>query len=401
MKKSTFVAIAEKIIAGISLVFVSPLLAAHALKQGLAGKPVVKRERVLAGDGQEIDVRVLYQRNTWSRTPLLWHVLVGDIALVGARLRRADAGMAAPGRCDQPGMFSLFELRRISGLDFIDEQQCNEEFAANNGLRQRLAIMARTLLATSMYHSKGALREVASFNVFGVRIDNFTMDKTLSSIARDVYNDAGTSYLFANAHTLNQAYSDADYRRILNNADYVLPDGSGIEVACRRMGVRREGNINGTDLLPLLCSQMEDKNQRLFMLGGEPGIADKAMKNMQKRVPGLVSAGCHHGFFDQSDCAELIKQINNSGADVLLVGLGQPIQEQWLSAHRDQIDIPVAMAVGGLFDFYAEKVSRAPLWLRELGMEWVWRLKEEPSRMWKRYIIGNPLFLMRLQKTAG
>jgi len=80
--------------------------------------------------------------------------------------------------------------------------------------------------------------------------------------------------------------------------------------------------------------------------------------------------------------------------------MGQPLQEQWILAHREQLNSPVVIAVGGLFDFYAEKVSRAPLWLRELGMEWIWRLLQEPGRMWKRYIIGNPLFLLRLRQAS-
>lgn len=401
MKKQTIIAITERFIAALSLIFISPLLAAHAIKQRIAKKPFIKRETIYRANGSTTDIMTLSERNTWSRSPMLCSVVTGDIALVGTRPRLADSNTATTIPFYQPGLFSLYELRRISGLDFIDEQQCDAEFEKNCSLGQRVAIILRTLAATTMYRNKTPLRDCEAFNVFGVRIDNFSMDKTLASVARDIFNDARTSYLFANAHTLNQAYNDASYRRTLNNADYLLPDGSGIEIACRRSGIHRKGNINGTDLLPLLCEQMARKNQRLFMLGGEPGIADKAMKNMQKRVPTLISAGCHHGFFDKENSESLIARINNSGADVLLVGLGQPIQEQWLAAHRDKITIPVAMAVGGLFDFYAEKVSRAPLWLRELGMEWVWRLKEEPSRMWKRYVIGNPLFLLRLQKHVG
>ncbi len=397
MNHRTAINYIERLVAAISLLFVSPLLALHALKQRAGGKPVLQTEDMIHANGKIFKAYTLSDRATLSRAPLLWNTLRGDIALVGTRLRASNSPLAQQ-ECYQPGMFSLFELRRISGLDFIDEQQCNAEFAANNGLRQRAAIIIKSLLAGSLYRNNAPLRDCESFQIFGVRIDNFSMDKTLASVARDIFNDAGTSYLFANTHTLNQAYGDANYRRTLNNADYLLPDGSGIEIACRRSGVQRKGNINGTDMLPLLCEQMARKNQRLFMLGGEAGIAEKAMKNMQARVPSLISAGCADGFFDKTDCSDIIARINRSGADVLLVGLGQPLQEQWLAAHRDQIDIPVAMAVGGLFDFYADKVSRAPLWLRELGMEWVWRLKEEPSRMWKRYIVGNPLFLLRLRR---
>jgi exopolysaccharide biosynthesis WecB/TagA/CpsF family protein len=136
------------------------------------------------------------------------------------------------------------------------------------------------------------------------------------------------------------------------------------------------------------------------MLGGEEGIAKSAIANMKKRFPTLRIAGTHNGFFDKSNCADVIADINHSQADIVLVGMGQPLQEQWVAEYRDQLETPVVMAVGGLFDFYAEKVSRAPLWLRELGMEWTWRLIQEPGRMWKRYIIGNPLFLLRIRRAV-
>jgi exopolysaccharide biosynthesis WecB/TagA/CpsF family protein len=153
-------------------------------------------------------------------------------------------------------------------------------------------------------------------------------------------------------------------------------------------------------MLPLLCEQLAANGKSIYMLGGEEGIAQSAMANMKTRYPNLRVAGTQNGFFDKNNCADVIADINLSQADIVLVGMGQPLQEQWVAEHRDQLDTPVVMAVGGLFDFYAEKVSRAPLWLRELGMEWTWRLIQEPNRMWKRYIIGNPLFLLRVRRTV-
>ncbi|WP_372764181.1 WecB/TagA/CpsF family glycosyltransferase, partial [Litorivivens sp.] len=205
---------------------------------------------------------------------------------------------------------------------------------------------------------------------------------------------------FANAHTLNLSYEDASFRDTLNNVDVLLPDGSGIEVACRRQGVRRKGNINGTDMLPLLCNTLAEKGGSVFFLGGEEGIASTAAQNLQKRTPGLHVAGTLNGFFDKDNCDDVIAQINAAQPDVLLVGMGQPLQERWVAQNRHRLDVPVVMAVGGLFDFYAEKVSRAPVWLRELGLEWTWRLLQEPGRMWKRYVIGNPLFLLRIRRAT-
>lgn len=106
-------------------------------------------------------------------------------------------------------------------------------------------------------------------------------------------------------------------------------------------------------------------------------------------------AGSHHGYFKAEDNAQIIAQINQSGADICLVAMGSPVQEQWLLDHANQLQCATALAVGGLFDFYSGKIPRAPRWLRELGFEWVWRLIQEPGTKFKRYVIGNPVFLFR------
>lgn len=249
-------------------------------------------------------------------------------------------------------------------------------------------------------HLESILRDVEEFNILGVRIDNWTMPQALASIDCGVRTRRPTTIFFANAHTLNLCYECSSYRKRLNQVDILLPDGSGIEVACRRQKIRRKANVNGTDMLPLLCDQLAASGRSLFMLGGEEGIARTAADNLLRRRTNLRIAGTRNGYFDHGDSGDIIAEINAAKPDVLLVGMGQPLQEAWVSEHRDQLDVPVVIAVGGLFDFFAEKVSRAPLWLRKRGMEWLWRLKEEPMRMWKRYIIGNPLFLVRIYRMA-
>ncbi|WP_373096453.1 WecB/TagA/CpsF family glycosyltransferase [Zhongshania sp.] len=353
---------------------------------------------------QILEAKTLHKRSKIHRAPLLWNILRGDIRLVGTRLLRIDDAIAADQEKSQfavkPGLFSLFELRRISGLEFIDEKTCNTEFAQNGGLKQRVAIVIKSLLAGMLYGNTKDLRNTPTFKVFGVEINNVTMNDALATIADSITKRAQKTVFFANAHTLNLAYENANFRELLNKVDYLLPDGSGIEVACRHAGIRRKGNINGTDMLPLLCEQLAASGKSIYMLGGEEGIAKSAMANMKKRYPALRVAGTKNGFFDKNSCADVVADINQSQADIVLVGMGQPLQEQWVAEYRDQLETPVVMAVGGLFDFYAEKVSRAPLWLRELGMEWTWRLIQEPGRMWKRYIIGNPLFLIRLRRST-
>jgi N-acetylglucosaminyldiphosphoundecaprenol N-acetyl-beta-D-mannosaminyltransferase len=121
---------------------------------------------------------------------------------------------------------------------------------------------------------------------------------------------------------------------------------------------------------------------------------------MLQRYPGLEIAGARDGYFRPEEEGAVIEAINGSGARILLVAFGAPRQELWIARWRDRLAPPVAMGVGGLFDFYSGRIPRAPVWMREIGLEWVFRLMQEPGRMWRRYVIGNPLFLYRVRKQA-
>lgn len=393
--------IGDRIIAAITVLALFPLILAHILLQHLYRRKVLDAHTLRGASNLPVKTYSLLGRATLSRVLLLLNVIRGDFALVGHRITAIGQAPSPSAGESLPGMFSLFELRRISGLDFIDEAACNREYSSKASLKTDLAIVIKSLLAGMLYSSNTELRDAEEFQIFGVNIKNVSMDSALSHIDGDIKAGRQTSIFFANAHTLNLAYDDNAFRNTLNSVDYVFPDGSGIEVACRRTGIRRKGNINGTDMLPLLCEQLARNGQGIYMLGGEEGIAEGAMASMLRRDKSLQSAGTHNGFFDKDNCGGLIEKINNSGADILLVGMGQPLQEEWVIKNRHKLKVAVVMAVGGLFDFYADKVSRAPIWLRELGMEWTWRLIQEPGRMWKRYIIGNPLFLIRLRKAAA
>jgi exopolysaccharide biosynthesis WecB/TagA/CpsF family protein len=176
----------------------------------------------------------------------------------------------------------------------------------------------------------------------------------------------------------------------------VYPDGIGVRLAAQMFGNGVEENINGTDLFPLLCQRLAGTSHGIFLLGAREGLAEKVAENMTERYPGITFAGCQHGYFTAENEDEVINQINASGASILLVALGAPQQELWLARNRDRLNVSVMMGVGGLFDYYSGRIERAPVWIREIGLEWFWRLLQEPGRMWQRYVIGNPLFLYRV-----
>ena len=203
-----------------------------------------------------------------------------------------------------------------------------------------------------------------------------------------------THVAFLNAHCANVARSNPAYQQALARADAVLPDGSGIALAARMKGVSLAANLNGTDLVPLLCARMARSGQAVYLLGGRPGVALAAGEALKLAHPGLVVAGAQHGYFGPEAERGVIDDINASGADLLLVALGVPEQDLWLQRVAPVLATPVTMGVGALFDFLANRVPRAPAALRRAGLEWIYRLYQEPQRMWRRYLLGNFAFLL-------
>lgn len=235
-------------------------------------------------------------------------------------------------------------------------------------------------------------------NWLGVQIDNTTDVAARLAIADRRPVDRCRIVNFVNPHCLNVGYRNATYRQALGNSDLVLPDGSGLKIAGRIRGEGVRANLNGTDLFPRLCGDARALGLSIYLLGARPGIAEQVAENMTRHFPGLHIAGTQDGYFDPAKSDAVIAAINDSGADLLFVAMGVPTQELWLAQAAPKLKVRTALGVGGLFDFYSGRISRAPVWLREIGLEWVWRLLQEPGRMWRRYVLGNPLFLYRIYR---
>jgi N-acetylglucosaminyldiphosphoundecaprenol N-acetyl-beta-D-mannosaminyltransferase len=237
------------------------------------------------------------------------------------------------------------------------------------------------------------------FSILGVHIDNLTRHQAIERIEQAVRRRDGrpVSVFFVNAHTLNLAADDPAYRQVLNAAGFVLADGTGVRWAARLQGVRVLENLVGTDLTPLLLQQTAGRGYSYFMLGADASTIAAAADYARREFPGWTQAGYHHGYLtDDAMTASAIEQINATRPDVLLVGMGNPLQEQWIDRNLPRLDVPVCMGIGGLFDYWAGNVSRAPNWLRRCGHEWLWRLYQQPALKARRYLIGNPLFLARV-----
>jgi N-acetylglucosaminyldiphosphoundecaprenol N-acetyl-beta-D-mannosaminyltransferase len=238
--------------------------------------------------------------------------------------------------------------------------------------------------------------------VLGVRITDVHMTRALEIVRgmMDPNDGRARSVYFVNAHALNIATSNAAYRAVLNAADCVFGDGTGVRWAARLQGVRLCDNVNGTDLVPSLLGQSAGCGRRYFLLGADEESIRRAAKHAAETFPDWTLAGFHHGYLNTPELdAQAVDRIRQARPDVLLVGMGNPLQELWIHAHRDRIGVPVCLGVGGLFQYWAGTIRRAPRWLRGRGFEWLGILLQQPEKA-RRYLLGNPLFLARIARDA-
>lgn len=236
----------------------------------------------------------------------------------------------------------------------------------------------------------------ASLDIRGIRLLNLAMDEALAAIDAALAAGQPTRISFVNADCVNIAAVNAAYREALATTDWVFIDGIGMRIAGRIMHQPVRDNVNGTDLFPRLCQSLEQQGKRLFLYGAQPGVAAAAAGWALARFPALQIAGTLHGYQPAGAEAEAIDAIRASRADVVLVALGAPAQETWIARNLEKTGATVAIGVGGLFDYYSGRIPRAPLWMRRLGLEWLFRLIQEPRRLWRRYVVGNAVFLSRI-----
>ncbi|MDD5432008.1 MAG: WecB/TagA/CpsF family glycosyltransferase [Candidatus Omnitrophica bacterium] len=202
-----------------------------------------------------------------------------------------------------------------------------------------------------------------------------------------------STVFFLNSDCVYKSFTDNEYINVLNNADMVLPDGVGLRLIIWFFGKKMLDNCNGTDFCPVLMEKLTEFRYKIFFLGGKEGVAKKAADNMRKKIPNITIVGTHSGYF--KDDNQVIEKINSSGADVLFVAMGVPLQEKWIARNREHLNPRLCLGVGALLDFLSGTIPRAPKFMRLIHLEWLWRIIIEPKRMFKRYIIdGFKLFIL-------
>ncbi len=237
-------------------------------------------------------------------------------------------------------------------------------------------------------------------DVLGVPVDSLTVSELHEHLLRFVRTGARATVLHANVHAVNLAARYPWFRDILRGADLVFCDGHGVMLGARLLRQRLPEKITYADWTWTLAALCAREGWSLYLLGGTPGVADAAARRLIRHAPRLRIAGTHHGYFDKHDASgenlAVIDAINAARPDLLIVGFGMPIQEQWVSSNRDRIDASVVLTGGAVFDYVSGRLRRPPRWMRVRGLEWLGRLLIEPRRLARRYVLGNPAFFARV-----
>lgn len=408
----------DKVLSTLMIIILSPVMITNILCSLITRHPVY----TYVTKKDALNNSVIINHFTYGickKSALLISIFVGKMSFCGVPLThqlspKVQAKIKRRYDC-KPGMCSLFDLHRSTGL-VVEDPEALLLKQLNSNLFQNSLLLLKSLVCSCLYSiPKKGLITSKIISIFGLNLNNISMQETVSwaadspdiapqnsAINTAINNPSALSNhttnigFFINVNSINICLKQPSFHRILQQADRLLADGSGIRLAAKSAGYLLKDNTNGTDMLPHLCQSCIEQSKSIYFLGSKPGVAAKAALKLTKQFPGLIVAGSEHGFIGKNKLNEHIKTINDSGCDILLVAMGSPFQEQWLLEHRDQLNCQTALAVGGLFDFYSGDIARAPLWLRELGLEWSWRLCQEPMAKFKRYVIGNPLFLFRI-----
>ncbi|MHC1550039.1 WecB/TagA/CpsF family glycosyltransferase [Phyllobacterium sp. K27] len=236
-----------------------------------------------------------------------------------------------------------------------------------------------------------------SRSILGVPVTALSWHNAIDLMRQRIATHDFTLVTWLNAHNANIAQTDAGFREALNSF-LILPDGIGVDIASKILhGSSFPANLNGTDFTPALL-QAETKPLRVGLIGARPNVVEKAAGKFRKIAPQHEVRVISDGFFTAADEPRILQSLKDFSPHILLVAMGVPRQEMFMAQKLTAEHCTLAFGVGALFDFMADVVPRAPLLVQKLRFEWLYRLAQEPGRLWRRYVVGNPLFLLRVMR---
>ena len=231
--------------------------------------------------------------------------------------------------------------------------------------------------------------------ILDVPVHPLTMQEAVSVLEESIANGEQAFVVTANAEIIMMCQQDAEYKKIVSqDAQLVLADGAGAVWAGRHLGYKVSERVAGFDLYCNLLKEAAVKGYKAYFFGGSPGISEAAKAKSEELYPGVQVVGCRNGYFQEEESQAIIDEINASGADMLFAALGAPKQEKWLVRYRDQLKPKVLMGIGGSFDVFAGKMERAPKWMQDASLEWLFRLYKQPSRFMR--MMALPKFVLKV-----
>ena len=236
--------------------------------------------------------------------------------------------------------------------------------------------------------------------VLNLMVDLCDYETAIAQIGRLARAGDGGYVCVANVHVAIEAEDDPRFAQLVNDADLVLPDGAPLVWMQRLQGSRDATQVRGPSLMPLLLKYAETENLRVGFIGGRPEVLEKIIARAADEFPRLNAAYKYSPPFrvlSEDENTSIARAINDAGVEILFVGLGCPKQERWMAANRNAISA-VTIGVGAAFDLYAGNIREAPAWMSRLGMEWMFRLAQEPRRLFSRYLVVNPRFVWLAMK---
>jgi N-acetylglucosaminyldiphosphoundecaprenol N-acetyl-beta-D-mannosaminyltransferase len=244
----------------------------------------------------------------------------------------------------------------------------------------------------------------AQIEILGVKIDAVSGEEILEAIRQTIDRGEKEVFAYANIHAINLAQDNQWFRSFLNSSVITYPDSNGVQLGALILGKRLPASTALTRWIWRLAEYCSGKGYAIYLLGGKEGTAERAGQFMRDRFPNLKIAGFYNGHFEEQESGKIILEINAVKPQILLVGMGMPKQEEWIHRHRDALQVNVIFPAGAAIDFAAGVRTPAPAWIAGIGLEWLFRLVAEPTRLFRRYMIGNPHFIwnvFRQRMTAG
>lgn len=234
--------------------------------------------------------------------------------------------------------------------------------------------------------------------VLDVRVDAIDTHGLEGSILSHARDGQARLYAYVNVHAVNLAQIDGRFRGIINNAAVAYCDGEGVRIGARLLGSRLPPRTVLTYWVWDLCRLMEERGLSVYFLGASEDVAGRAAAIVRGRYPKLIVAGWHHGYFGKqgAESDAVVSEINRLAPDLLFVGFGMPLQEYWIEENLASLRAGIVLPAGSMIDYIAGEKRPTPAWMANSGLEWFYRLLREPRRLWRRYLIGNPLFVLRV-----